>query len=124
MTTCALPFELADGTTLSIVACHHAEHYTANVLRDESPDVWVVTWSDGINDWTEKYDLPWHAFARLAALVAAVEQDVFLVHDLQDGNPDTHAAVVDEVERFVSRTVHTSSCEPGCDGTDRTNHQV
>ncbi len=82
----------------------------------EASSEWELHWTDGINVWIEEWHYPWHALARLAALVAAVEQDVFLVHDLQDGNPVTHAAFVEEVENFIARTVHAFNCPAGCDG--------
>lgn len=114
-----------DGKLLPVIAEYPSHHWSARVLhRVGVTREWELHWTDGINVWFEDYERPWHALARLAALVAAVEQDVFLVHDLQEDSPGTHAAVVDEVERFVSRTVHASSCEPGCDGTDPANHQV
>lgn len=114
-----------DGELLPIMAQYESHYWSACVLyRAEAIHEWELQWTDGINSWVEEHDKPWHAFARLAALVAAVEQDVFLVHDLQGGDPVAHAAVVDEVERFVSRTVHASSCAPDCDGTDPVNHQV
>lgn len=111
-----------DGEALPIVAEHQGHRYAAHVLRDESPDVWVIIWTDGINTWKEEYHLPWQAFARLAALVAAAEQDVFLVHDPSNRGATDGEAFRNEVERFVSRTVHASSCRPGCDGTDPVNH--
>lgn len=121
-------FELADGRMVPIL-CEVVRHrYSAFVLRldDGDPDdvagTWSLTWTDGINWWHEEYELPWHALARLAVLVAAVEQDVLLVHDLQDGNRATRAAVVDEVENLIARTVHAFNCRPGCDATDPVNH--
>lgn len=117
-------YELTDGRLLPVTAEHHGHDYAAYVLHDvETFHEWLLTWTDGINVWLEEYHHPWHAYARLAALVAAAEQDVFLVHDLQDGDPAARDAVVDEVERFVSRVVHASSCAPGCDGTDPVNHR-
>jgi hypothetical protein len=113
----------ADGEALPVVAEFEGHHYSAHVLHDVNGDVeWIVTWTDGINEWVERYELPWHALARLAALVAAAEQDVFLVHDFV--NRGEHVAFVAEADRFVSRTVHASSCAPGCDGTDPANHRV
>lgn len=111
-------YELTDGRRLPVITEYHGEHYAAYVLRDVAVErEWVLTWTDGVNVWYEDYDYPWHAFARLASLVAAAEQDVLMVHDLQDGNPTTHAAVVEEVENFIARTVHAFNCPPGCDGT-------
>lgn len=116
-------YELTDGRRLPVAAEHHGHDYVAYVLHDvEAAHEWLLTWTDGINVWLEEYHLPWHAYARLAALVAAAEQDVFLVHDLQDGDVAAHEAVVVEVERFVARTVHASSCPTSCDGTDPANH--
>lgn len=117
-------YELPSGEALPIAARHYGDDYSAYVLYDaEAPVSWIVTWTDGINDWVEGFEQPWHAYARLAALVAAVEQQVFLVHD-GDRNPAELRVFVSEVERFVSRTVHASSCAPGCDGTDPVNHRV
>lgn len=122
------PFELADGTMVPVTSEYHGVDFTAYVLR-HAPDVgpddyvggWIVTWTDGINWWFEDdYELPWHALARFAALVAACEQQVFLVHDLESRGEQY--AFVEEAERFVSRTVHASSCPPDCDGTDPANH--
>lgn len=116
-------YELTDGRVLDVTAEHHGADYSAYVLHAvEAFHEWVLTWTDGINHWLEEYHQSWHAYARLAALVAAAEQDAFLVHDLQDGDPVARRAVVDEVERYVSRTVHASGCRPGCDGTDPVNH--
>lgn len=118
-------YELTDGRHLPVVAEHHGHDYAAWVLHDvEAFHEWVLTWTDGINHWLEEYHLPWHAYARLAALIAAVEQGVFLVHDLQDGDLAAHEAVVDAIERFIARSVHASSCAPGCDGTDPVNHET
>lgn len=117
------------GRDAALVAEVVGDHYSAEVLNAgygvdlESVDApWVVRWTDGINDWREAYELPWHALARLAAVVAAVEQDVFLVHDAT--NRGQRDAVVDEVDRYVSRTVHASSCAPGCAGRDPVYHRV
>jgi hypothetical protein len=124
------PYELGDGELVPVVAEHHGGDYTAWVLRrdldaDAHEHEWVVTWTDGINHWLEEYDESWHAYARLTALVAACDQDVFLVHAVGHGdvvNVSARDAFVSEAERFVSRTVHASSCAPGCDGTDPVNH--
>lgn len=118
-------YELADGERLPVVAEYHGVDYDAYVLHNvEAAGEWVVTWTDGINHWVEEYDYPWHAFARLAALVAAADQQVFLVHDPSNRGATEGRAFREEAERFVSRTVHASSCGTGCDGTDAANHQV
>lgn len=117
-------YELEDGRELAVAAWHPGHDYEARVLHAvEAAHEWVVTWTDGINEWVEEFDEPWHAYARLAALVAACEQDVFMVHDETRGHHEK-LAFVSEVERFVSRTVHASSCRTGCDGTDPVNHQA
>ena len=129
MTTGEL-FELTDGRQVPVTGEYHGVDFAAFVLRD-APDVepddyvggWIVTWTDGINWWFEgNYELPWQALARFAALVAACEQQVFLVHDGED--PDQRDAFVVEANRFVARTVHASSCPAGCSGTSVANHQV
>ncbi len=115
--------ELTDGRRLPVIAEFSGVDYDAYVLQEvEAAHEWLVTWSDGINEWLEEYDYPWHALARFTALVAACEQQVFLVHDVESRGE--RAAFVEEAERFVSRTVHASSCGIGCDGTDDANHQV
>jgi hypothetical protein len=114
--------ELNEPRDVPVVAHVVYHDWSARVLHDvEAAGEWPVTWTDGINVWFERYDYPWHALARLAALVAAVEQEVFLVHDVT--NRGEQATFVDEAERFVSRTVHAHSCRPGCDGTGGP-HQV
>jgi hypothetical protein len=123
-------FELGDGRRVPVTAEYRGVHFAAYVLRDvDGDDVedyvggWIVTWTDGINWWFEDgYELPWHALARLAALVAAAEQHVFVVHDVE--NRGEQAAFVAEAERFVSRTVHAFNCAPDCRGDDEANHQV
>lgn len=124
-------FELADGRKALVVAEYHGVNFAAWVLRDVNGEPpaegyvggWIVTWTDGVNWWFEDgYELPWHALARLAALVAAAEQQVFLVHDVESRGE--RAPFVEEAERFVSRTVHASGCAPGCRGEDPANHQV
>lgn len=122
-------YDLWNGRVLPVVTTWARRDYTAHVLRghDDERDVageWILTWTDGINIWLEEYELPWQALARLAALVAAAEQDVFLVHPPSSRGINEGRAFVEEAERFVSRTVHTSSCQPGCDGTDPENHDV
>lgn len=122
MTSDALTYVL-DGWSYPVVASFHGHGYSAYVLHAvEEGNQWVVTWTDGINRWVERYDEPWHALGRLASLVAACEQDVFLVHDVV--NRGEREAFLDEVERYVSRTVHASSCAPSCDGRDPVNHRV
>jgi hypothetical protein len=112
-----------DGRLLPVIAEYPSHHWSARVLyRVEASAEWELHWTDGINVWIEHYDYPWHALARLAALVAAVEQDVFLVHRSDD--PHGPLDFVAEAERFVSRTIHASGCRPNCDGTDPVNHQV
>lgn len=124
MTTETYYLEDGDGP-LPVVAEHHGVHYAARVLRDvDADDEWITTWTDGINEWVERYEYPWHALARLAALVAAVEQDVFLVHDPSNRGEAEHAAFVEEADRFVSRTVHAFNCPPGCDGTSAVHRQT
>lgn len=124
-------FELTDGRKLPVTAEYHGVDFAAWVLRDvnEEPPAegyvggWIVTWTDGINVWFEDdYELPWHALARFAALVAACEQQVFLVHDVESRGE--RAAFVAEAERFVSRTVHAFNCAPDCRADDPVNHQV
>jgi len=114
---------LDEPRDVPVVAVFDGHNWSGRGLHDvESAGEWAVTWSDGINTWFERYDYPWHALTRFAALVAAVEQDVFLVHDTDD--PRRLLDFVEESERFLSRVVHASSCRPGCDGTDPVNHQV
>jgi len=120
-------YELPSGETLNVVTVWERTRYSAYVLQDpEAPVEWALTWTDGINEWVEWYEQSWHALARLAVVVAACDQDVFLVHagDPAEFNEPGPAAFVAEAERFVSRTVHASSCAPGCDGADPVNHQV
>lgn len=122
-------YELDDGRVLPVAAEHHGHDYAAYVLHEvDAAFPWVLTWTDGINHWLEEWSLPEVAFARLAALVRACDQQVFLVHvvdEVADGDDDGgRAAFEDEAERFLSRAVHASSCQPGCDGTDPANHQV
>ena len=109
-----------DGKLLPVTARFESHDWSATVLyRIEASHEWELQWTDGINVWVEEWIYAWHAYARLAALVAAVEQDVFLVH----GSEEDHAAFVDEVERFVARTVHAFNCPPGCVG-DSPHHDV
>lgn len=113
-------YELADGRVVPVLAEWTRHDYSARVLRldggDErdSIELCALTWTDGINVWYEEYELPWNALARLAALVAAAEQDVFLVHRSDD--PRGPLDFVEESERFVRRTVHAFNCPPGCRG--------
>lgn len=118
------PDEDEPDRSVGVTAVYHGPTWEAHVLHDvNGASPWITTWTDGINTWFERFDEPWHALARLAALVAAVEQEVFLVHDWVV-KPDDRDLFVAEAERFVSRTVHASSCQPDCDGTDPANHQV
>lgn len=122
-------YELDDGRVLPVETSWARHDYTARVLRghDDPRDVageWLLTWTDGINVWLEEYEFPWQALARLTALVAAVEQQVFMVHDPSNRGEAESRAFVREAERFVSRTVHAHDCLPGCDGTDPIRHDV
>lgn len=115
--------DVTEPRDVPIVATFYGHSWSGRVLHDvEAAGEWVVTWTDGINTWLERYDYPWNALTRFAALVCAVEQDVFLVHDTYD--PHQLVEFVGESERFLSRVVHASSCRAGCDGTDPANHQV
>lgn len=121
-------FELTDGRLVPVLCEVLRRDYAAYVLRidegdpDDVAGVWALTWTDGINWWYEEYEFPWLALARLAALVAAVEQDVFLVHDPSNRGNAEGLAFLEEAERFVRRTVHAFNCPAGCDGTGSTNH--
>lgn len=95
------------GEELPVVAHYRAHHWSARLLYDvEAAHEWILTWTDGINVWVEEWHESHVALARLAALVAAVERDVFLVHrgDLGDLGV-AQRRFEDEVERFISRTV-------------------
>jgi hypothetical protein len=117
-------YELTEGEHLPVVAEYVQHDYTAWVLyRVEAAHEWLVTWTDGINQWCEEYDYPWHAFARLAALVAACDQQVFLVHDPSNRGPAEGEAFREEADRFVARTVHAYNCASTCYG-DGPKHQV
>ena len=127
-------FELTDGTMVPVISEYAQHDFTAYVLHRPTDDKlryvgdyvggWIVTWTDGINWWFEDdYELPWQALARFASVIAAIEQQVFVVHTAEELGPERRA-FVEEAERFVARTVHASSCPPGCDGTDSANHQV
>lgn len=122
-------YELDDGQLVPVVIKWQRHHYSARVVRvddgpeDEVDGTWALTWTDGINVWYEEYELPWQAIARLAALVAAAEQEVFLVHDPSNRGAAEGAAFVEEAERFVARTVHAFNCPAGCDGSSAT-HRV
>lgn len=98
-----------------------ATNWSAVVVK-VSESNFAVSWTDGINMWDERYDDLAVAFARLAALVRAADAGTYLVHqwDAIEGTP----AFEREAERFISRTVHASSCQVGCDGTDPANHEV
>ena len=116
-------FELTDGRLVPVAAEHYGVSYHAWVLHDvEAANPWLVTWTDGINHWLDAWPSVEVAFARLAALVCACDQQTFLVHHGED-HP-SRAAFRVEVERFLSRTVHASGCAPGCDGTDPVNHRA
>lgn len=111
-------YELTDGRELPVTAEHQGHDYVAYVLYDvDAAHEWLVTWTDGINVWLEEYHHPWHAYARLAALVAAVEQQVFLVHDPGVHGTRDRDRFVEEAERLVRRTVHAFDCPADCDGT-------
>jgi hypothetical protein len=108
---------------LPVAAEYHGHNYVAQVLHDvEVAHEWVLTWTDGINDWVERWVYPEVAFARLAALVRAANEDVFFVH--RSDRPGELDLFADEAERFLSRTVHASSCRPGCRGDDPVNHRA
>jgi hypothetical protein len=121
-------FEYTDGREVPIVAEYHGHDFGAWVLHDvEGFYPWPVTWTDGINFWLEGYDDVVVALARFTALLRACESNTFLVHHIDLGHRvdvGQRDAFEAEVERFVSRVVHASSCQPGCDGTDPANHQV
>lgn len=105
-------FELPDGRRLPVVAEFDGHDYVAHVVHDvEAAYEYLITWTDGVNSWLEGYHFPWLALARLAALIAACEQDVWLVHD-----SSTQPAFEDEANRFIGRTVHAFNCPPGCRG--------
>lgn len=110
---------------LGVVAEYPGHDWTGRVLHDvEAFNPWLVVWTDGVNEWVEPFLEVHHALARLAALVVAAEAHTgFVQRDLNE-NPAGRRAFEDEVERFVSRVVHASSCQPGCDGTNPANHQV
>lgn len=112
------PYELEDGRYAKVVAEFHGSDYVAYTLHDvDAANPWIVTWTDGINTWLEAYELAWHGLARLAAVVAAAEQDVLLVDDLQDDDYTRHQKVVGQIEDLIARQVHSYNCPPGCDGT-------
>lgn len=116
------PFEDDDGPRwLRVLARVVERNWSARVLDDQEVNFgFIVTWTDGINTWVERYEYRATALARFAALVQAVESSVFLVHDTYD-----QAALREfenEAGAFFTRTVHASSCPGGCDGTDTMNH--
>lgn len=118
-----VPFELTDGTLVPVAAEYDGVHFHAFVLHNvEAAAPWIVTWTDGINWWDERWDDVVVTFARFAALLRASEQEVWLVHNAE--THETQVAFAAEAERFLSRVVHTSSCTLGCRGDDPTNHQV
>jgi hypothetical protein len=115
-------YELTEGRPLFVVARFDGHDYVARVLHDvEAAGEWVVTWTDGVNTWIERYEYPWNALARFAALVCAAEQSVLLVHD--PGDPHGPLDFVEESERFMARVVHAFNCPAGCRG-DGSSHQV
>lgn len=124
----ATTYELADGRQVGVVAEYNGHDFVAWVLHDADASApWPVTWTDGINQWFEE----WHdvsvALARFAALIRAAESDTFFVHQVDEGdrvNGNGARHFEDLAERFISRVVHSSSCQPGCDGTDPVNHDV
>lgn len=77
------PFELTDGRLVPVVAeVHgHDDRYVAFVLvvEGEVDGQWWVTWTDGINWWTERFTYPQYALVYLGALVHAADNDEFLV---------------------------------------------
>lgn len=112
------PYELEDGRFARVVAEFHGVDYVAYTLHDvDAVNPWLVTWTDGINVWLEAYELAWHGLARLAAVVAAAEQGVFLIDDLRDDDYTRHEKVVEQIESLIARQVHSFNCLPGCDGT-------
>lgn len=129
--------QLPSGELVPVTATHRFDHATIWLLRreddvlddatsDEPTQRWVLTWTDGINDWVEEWDDAAVAYCRLAALVTAVESGTYLVHEdtVHEGVDAwrSRRAFVVEVERFLSRTVHASSCRVGCRGDDPVNH--
>lgn len=116
------PFEDEHGERwLPVLARVVQRDWSAVVLDDEQQEYgFVVTWTDGINVWTERYEFVGVALARFAALVQAVTSNVFLVHDTYD--PAALREFENEANGFFTRTVHASSCQAGCDGTDPMNH--
>lgn len=116
--------ELASGERLPVAAEYCGSDYTVYVLRRAgSSREWVVTWNDGINHWYEEWDHPELAFARLAALVAAANQQTFLVHDPGARGDHDVVAFQNEVERFLSRTVHTPNDPTNYDNTLPTHRE-
>lgn len=119
-------FQLDDDRVVPVLTRWVRHDYSAHVLRLDEGDErdalgeTALTWSDGINVWYEEYEFPWLALARLAALVAAVEQDVFLVHD-EVAHPGDERRFLDDANRFVCRTVHAFNCPTSCRG-DSPNH--
>lgn len=115
-------YELGDGRDVPVVVSWRRRDYSARVLRvddgdhDDVAGEWLLTWTDGVNEWLEEYELPWLALARLAALVAAAEQDVFLVHDPSNRGNRDGVAFHNIATNFIARTVHAFNCPPICDG--------
>lgn len=113
------PYEDENGERWLPVLGRVAQNDWSGYVLDDENHQWgfVVYWTDGINEWRERYSFVGEALARFAALVHAVTSSVFLVH--QD---DALPAFVEVANYFLGRTVHASSCQAGCDGTDPVNH--
>lgn len=110
---------------LPVVAEYPGHDWTGRVLHDvEAFHPWLLVWTDGVNEWVEPFLEVHHALARFTALIVAAESHTFLVDRDLDTNVVGRQRFEREVERFVSRVVHASSCQPGCDGTDPANHEV
>lgn len=121
-------YELADGREVAVVAEYDGHNFVAWVLHDVDATMpFPVTWTDGINHWFEEWSNVSVALTRFAALIRAAESNTFFVHAIDHGdavNTQAARAFEDLAEQFISRVVHASSCQPGCDGTDPANHQV
>jgi hypothetical protein len=107
---------------LPVAAEYHGTDYVARVLHDvDAASPWLVAWTDGVNHWIEPYADPAVAFARLASVVRAGDEDVALVHDGEQ--PRHNTAVVAAAESLLALTVHASDCAGDCRGDDA-NHPV